>query len=65
VHLILFYNCFSVSNARAGVLDRSLNVRDAHTLHRRIEERQRLKEMKLDTQRRTKEVEEVGAQEIN
>jgi hypothetical protein len=41
------------------VLDRSLNVRDAHTLHRRIEERQRLKEMKLDTQRRSKEVEEV------
>jgi hypothetical protein len=40
-------------------LDRSLNVRDAHTLHRRIEERQRLKEMKLDTQRRCKEVEEV------
>jgi hypothetical protein len=36
-----------------------LNVRDAHTLHRRIEERQRLKEMKLDTQRRCKEVEEV------
>jgi hypothetical protein len=42
------------------VLDRSLNVRDAHTLHRRIEERQRLKEMRLDTQRRSKEVQEVA-----
>jgi hypothetical protein len=59
-----------------------LNVRDAQSLHRRIEERQvpqaaffcdgpcaissakarlqRLKEMKLDSQRRSKEVEEIA-----